>query len=221
MARMRALILAAGEDRPRRLLKQLAQHAELIVAADGGSRLARRARLRVDAFVGDGDSLTRAERDWLERQPLPVDWRPVAKDETDLELALDLALEQGAEVVEVFGGWGARADHTLSNVALLERAARAGARAWLWAGLERLAVLLPGQHVLVDAYPGQRVSLIPQSERVEGITTQGLRFALAGEPLKRAASRGVSNQVTGTPAALAFESGALVLVQAFGKDRLG
>lgn len=213
---MIVLILAAGAGHVR-LARARARRAAWIVAANGGLRLARRAGLRVNAFVGDGDSLGRRERARLARAPFPVAWHPRDKDETDLELALELALAQKPRAIEVVGGWGGRADQTLSNLFLLERAVRQGVKASLWTARERLLVLRPGAHVLAGARPGQRVSLVPLSARVEGLRTWGLRFPLEEEPLERAAGRGISNEVIAPPVEVRFARGTLVVVQALAR----
>lgn len=210
------LIVAAGEPRSKALLRWLARRSQWVIAADGGTRAARRARIPVNQFVGDGDSLTKRERVWLEAAPFPVRWHPVEKDQTDLELALELALERKPDEVNLFGGWGLRADHTLSNLFLLERAARAGVKALLWTNSERLQLLLPGEHFLESAFVGQRVSFIPLSDRAEGIVTQGLRYPLRADMLARAASRGVSNEVSSLPASLGFSKGLLLAVHEIG-----
>ena len=214
------LIVAAGEANPRPLLKQLAAQSDLTIVADGGAASARLARLRVDHFVGDGDSLRKRERCWLEEAPFPVHWHPVEKDETDLELALELALEQGARTIHILGGWGGRSDHALGNVFVLERSTLQGVQTFLWAGYERLCTLVPGRHALGQAFVGQRLSLLPLSREVEGLSTQGLRYNLRAETLHRAASRGVSNEVIRLPVRVEFERGTLLQVQAYGRATL-
>jgi len=85
----------------------------------------------------------------------------------------------------------------------------------LWAGAERLRLHSPGTIQLESVSPGQRVSLVPVSRCVQGVTTDGLRYPLKGETLYRAAGRGVSNQVGHPQAKLEFTSGVLLVVQAF------
>jgi len=217
---MNVLIVAAGEANPRPLLKKLAEQSDLTIVADGGVKNARVARLRVDQFVGDGDSLSKRERCWLEDAPFPVHWHPVEKDETDLELALALALKKGARRIHIWGGWGWRSDHALSNVYMLEKVARQGVRSYLWAGRERLGVLLPGRHELRGTFVGQRLSLLPLSHVVEDISTQGLHYNLHAETLYRTASRGVSNEVVSANAEVEFSAGTLLQIQAYNRLKL-
>jgi len=52
---------------------------------------------------------------------VPFHTVPARKDQTDLELAVELALEKGARSITLVGGWGSRIDHALGNVELLYR----------------------------------------------------------------------------------------------------
>jgi len=217
---MHILILAAGERVVTPLLKRLARRCDLTIAADGGVRLARAARLPLQHVVGDGDSLSRRDQRWLLAKAIPVDWHPVEKDQTDLELAIDLALAQRPTTIEVVGAWGLRADHTLSNLFLLERPVAAGVNAVLWAGWERIRLLAAGKYLIEPTFIGQRVSLIPLSRRVEGVCTRGLKYALREESLQRQQGRGVSNEVIFPHPMLEFTRGTLALLQAFGRMRL-
>ncbi|MCD6321069.1 hypothetical protein J7L84_02340 [Candidatus Bipolaricaulota bacterium] len=65
---------------------------------------------------------------------------------------------------------------------------------------------------LEGAKVGDTVSLIPLSDVVEGVRTQGLEYPLRGEALFRASSRGVSNRVTSLPAGVSLEKGKLLVV---------
>ena len=98
--------------------------ATVVVAADGGARHARREGVAVDHLVGDLDSIGPTELEHLRVGGTQVHLASADKDETDFELALDLALEligsplPGAEVL-VVGGSGGRLDHLLAIVAVL------------------------------------------------------------------------------------------------------
>ncbi len=217
---MKILILAAGDPPPRPLLQKLVQGCDHIIAADGGARVARQAKLDVDQFVGDGDSIRPNDRTWLENKNAELSWHPVEKDQTDLELAFDLALENKPKSIHVFGGWGGRSDHTLSNLFLLEKGLSHGVETSLWAGYEKLQLRYPGDMVFEDAWEGQPLSLIPISESVEGVLTQGVRYPLYNEVLYRAAARGVSNEIEKLPASILFTKGVLLVVRAFDRQHL-
>ncbi|HED04542.1 MAG TPA: thiamine diphosphokinase, partial [Candidatus Fraserbacteria bacterium] len=133
------LIIANGawEESADGLLRSLAAQADYRIAADGGWRLARRAGLRVEQVIGDGDSLSLEERTELLKLGI---WQrhPADKDQTDLELALAEALAQHADKITCAALLGKRADQALGNLFTLEGPARAGAQIEVVTPEERL-----------------------------------------------------------------------------------
>ena len=91
---------------------------EIVIAADGGARHAKRLGLSLDIVAGDFDSLSIEEVDNLEAAGVRVEPRVVPLETTDGEFALSLALRE-AEIVRVIAWRGGRLDAELANLALL------------------------------------------------------------------------------------------------------
>lgn len=204
------LILANGVWSSDAQARLLAANANLVIAADGGFEKALAAGARVDLVIGDLDSIGDAARVSLSASKIRVDVHPAAKDESDLELALDHALAQRPEHIIIVGGLGLRIDHALTNIHLLERGLDAGVAIELLEGTQSVT-LAEGRREVVGARCGDRVSLVPVTESVR-VSTRGLRFPLDDEVLRRAASRGVSNVVDDLPAVIAVVSGRLLVI---------
>ncbi|MGB8646303.1 MAG: thiamine diphosphokinase, partial [Anaerolineae bacterium] len=172
------VIMANGEFHANEPLRALWQQAALRIAADGGARNARRAlEIPPQIVIGDLDSLDEETRVWLQGQPVEFIRHPVAKDETDLELAILLAYQRGAGRVIVLGALGGRADQAVANVLLLTR----------WPGLALQGIgeemWVAQNQATIHGAIGDTVSLIPLDSRVEGITTHNLVYPLKNEPL--------------------------------------
>jgi len=195
---------------------------ELVVAADGGARLAPALGLEIDLWVGDGDSLGAAALDALRAAGTPTLLARPDKDESDTELALVAALDHGATDITLLGAFGGRRfDHALANVALLAhpRLARAGATARLLDERTRTTLVRapapnggPARAAL-DGRAGDLVSLLPFGGRVEGVVTDGLRFPLADETLALGPARGLSNVRLATRASVSARRGLLLIVE--------
>jgi thiamine pyrophosphokinase len=211
--RRTAIALANGElGELQPLRKRHADlHAELVIAADGGARHAASLGLPIDRLIGDLDSLPSERRAELARRGTIVVQRPADKDETDLELALLDAREQGMARVIVLGALGARLDMTLANVGLLLHPALRGVALELWSGAETAFVLRPPGGA-IPAAVGSRVSLIPLGGEARGVTTHGLAFPLAAETLPLGPARGVSNRVIEPEPRLDLAAGTLLVV---------
>lgn len=215
MAERAILILANGNwDVPRDLarLHKLAERAAFVVATDGALDHATDCGINVHTLIGDLDSL--ADSTHLEERfpNLEILRYPEDKDWTDLELAIDWALKQSPTSILVYGAAGGRIDHTMVNLALLEKGLHSGIPIELISGDESVC-LLQGNLDLEDATIGDRISLLPISLFCT-VSTQGLQYALSGEKLFRGQGRGISNVVVSTPASVNVESGVLAVVRA-------
>jgi len=214
----RALVFANGDlhDGPavRRALHEGA--GALIIAADGGARLALACGLTPHLVVGDMDSLSEDDLADLRAHGAIIQRVTAEKDETDLELALLAAAERGAAWVRVLGAAGGRLDQTLANALLLTLDALTGRDVRLVAGQQTLWLIGPGEHAL-DGAPGDTISLIPLGGDARGVRTEGLRYPLRGETLRFGPARGVSNIIAAAGARVALDEGTLVVVHTPGR----
>jgi thiamine pyrophosphokinase len=220
-----AIVLANGEIPERRLLDAAwpgwDAGTDLVIAADGGARHGAALGLRLDQWIGDGDSIERAELDRLVAQGLPMRLVSSDKDESDTELALEAAITAGATSVTILGALGGpRADHALANLALLLHPALGERRATIYdERASRISVLVgPGEGgaPATGTYAGRSgdlVSLLPLSGRAEGVRTEGLRYPLRDEPLEAGPARGLSNVRIEPAARVWLRRGRLLIVE--------
>jgi len=213
-----AIVLADGDAPDRATLDASwpgwADGITLVVAADGGARHAGGLGLRIDRWVGDGDSIARGELEALRAAGVPIDLVPAAKDETDTELALRTAIAEGAGRVTILGATGGeRLDHALANVALLAHPALGARPAALLDAASRVRLVRgPGALDLVGRV-GDLVSLIPLGDDAAGVRTHALEYPLDGETLPLGVARGVSNVRLRERASVSLERGAILVVE--------
>jgi thiamine pyrophosphokinase len=221
---MQAIVLADGEVGSREALDAAwpgwLDPDAIVIAADGGARHAASLGLDLDAWIGDGDSLGEGGIDALRAAGVPVHLVAAAKDESDTELALRAALERGATCIVVVGGLGgARLDHALANVGLLAVSALRDIPTTLLDPSGRVSLISapgPGGRPVRRALPGPidgLVSLLPQGDGVTGVTTFGLAYPLADEPLPAGPARGLSNVRTAADAWVEVGTGRLLVVE--------
>jgi thiamine pyrophosphokinase len=214
-----ALIFANGDvndgEMVRRALAEAGPDA-LLIAADGGARVARYLGFTVHAVIGDMDSITALDLQRLERAGAVVLRSPAEKDETDLELTLLYAAEQGVAHIRVLGAMGDRLDQTISNLYLLALPPLAGRDARVVAGRQE-AFLLPAGGGEIEGAPGDTVSLLPLNGTAHGVTTDGLYYPLNDEDLVFGPARGVSNIMTGDRARVTTDGGVLLVLHTLGR----
>jgi thiamine pyrophosphokinase len=182
-----------------------------VVAADSGIDHAHALGLVVDVAIGDFDSVSAAGLAHAEADGARVDRHPVAKDATDLELALDAALALAPARVHVLGGHGGRLDHLLANALLLAKPAYAAIDITAQMGAAHLTIVRREAHLVGPV--GGIVSLIPLHGPAVGVTTTGLLYPLDDEDLDVGSTRGVSNELTRPEATVTIRRGVLAAVQ--------
>lgn len=199
----------------RRALAEAGSDA-LLIAADGGARVARYFGLTVHAVIGDMDSIMAVDLAQLERAGAQVLRFPAEKDETDLELALIYAAEHDVQTIRIIGAVGDRLDQTFSNLYLLELPQLAGRDVRVVAGRQEAGLLPPGGGDILGA-PGDTVSLLPLNGTAHGVYTEGLQYPLHDEDLVFGPARGVSNVMTGDKARVTLRSGTLLVIHTMGR----
>src|SRR5689334_19399915 len=142
---MRIGVVLAGGESSNQLVPPVVRSAcngpgALVVAADSGLDLAEQLGIEPTLVVGDFDSVSEAALTRARERVAEIVEHPVAKDETDLELALDEVIARGADRIVVVGGAGGRLDHLLANVAAVA-GVPAGIVAEAWFDRQLVAVV--------------------------------------------------------------------------------
>ncbi len=206
----RCIIFANGIlpnlDSARRLIRP----NDLILAADGGTRHARTLGLIPSVIIGDFDSMMEEERGKMKEAGARLIQHPRDKDATDLELALDYAIQNGQREIVIVAALGNRLDQTLGNLSLLTDPRLLTCDLRLDDGVEE--TFFCRDRAQVKGRRGDLVSLIPWGGEVRGVCTEGLRWPLSDETLLPHKTRGISNEMTGEIANIKIESGLLLIV---------
>ncbi len=201
------LIVANGEQPKHQHHWNRIKGARPLVCTDGAANWLMERNLTPDVIIGDMDSL----RDELRAQIHADSLHHIPSQEnTDLEKAIEYALQKGYTAATILAATGKREDQTLANLYLLVK----------YAG--KLQIQLLTNYSTIDAItdslttrvePGQIISLLPAGH-AEGVTTTGLEYPLENERLE-IGSRGVSNRAVESEITVSLTSGALLLFRNF------
>lgn len=209
----RFILFVNGDLKSPEKLRPLLRPDDVLIAVDGGLRHLSALNLTPDLILGDLDSADPAEIAKLEAQGVPIRRYPPEKDETDLELGIEAALEQGAASIWIVAALGDRLDHTLGNIYLLTQPRLAALDVRLVDGEQE--VFLIRNETTLSGQPGQIVSLMPLLGPVPGVTTDQLAYPLRHETLYPDKTRGISNVMTAETATVSIDNGILLCIHTF------
>ncbi len=206
----RLLIFANGHLPNLAAARPIVRADDLILAADGGTRHALALGLMPSVVIGDLDSISQEERRKLEENGVQLIEHPRNKNETDLELALQYAVDQGHREIVIVAALGERLDQTLANLALLTDLQLSTSNIRLDDGVEE--AFFCRDRAEVRGRSGDLVSLIPWGGAVTGVCTQGLKWPLSGEMLVPEKTRGISNEMLDVVAQIEIAAGLLLII---------
>lgn len=200
-------IFTGGEPLPSSVGGEIPEDAYLI-AADSGLDHALSLGYDVDLLVGDLDSVG---QEALRLSNARVERHPTDKAFTDLDLALQAALDLDPDRVIVIGGQAGRFDHLVGTISLLT------SDRWEAVDIEwvaaRARVRIVHSGVTLHGTTGSILTLLAIDGPATGVTTSGLRWDLTDATLEPGSTLGVSNLFTAPVASIRLKSGTLVAIQ--------
>lgn len=192
------------------LVKAHVPRDAFVVAVDGGAEPLLAAGRAPALVVGDMDSVSEATLVRAEVAGARIERHAREKRDTDAALALR-HLERCDEVLFV-GAGGGRPDHALANLHLLAHAARR-ARAHAIDEEHETWVVTPERPLELALPVGTLVSAIPFDAVVEGVTYDGLAYALSGARFDAGDPYGVSNVALAPPQRVRVAKGRLLVIR--------
>ncbi len=211
----RVVIFTNGELPDLDAARALLQSGDYLIAADGGANYLLKMGILPELVIGDLDSVDEDTLFQLTSAEVNIEQYSEDKDETDIELALQYAVEMQPSAILIVGALGGRLDQTLANLSILTDPMLPKIDIRLDDGVEEVffcrASADKGGQVAVRGRSGDIVSLISWQGPVEGVSTQGLQWPLYGETLYPHKTRGISNVMLKDAASVSIQSGMLLV----------
>lgn len=208
--RERRIFIFAGGTLNTWALAQI-RHDDVLVGADRGALFLIEHGYKPEIAIGDFDSVTSEQLDRIRKESKQLHTvDAVMKDWTDMEMALEWALEQRPASIAIVGGIGTRLDHSLANVHLLKKAVEHGTACVMID--EHNEVRLIDRHVRITKQHYTYCSLIPMTMEVTGVTLEGFQYPLHNARLNIGETLGLSNVIIGEHGDISIDSGLLLVV---------
>jgi len=205
---VRAFLYTGGHVFPEHITEH-PKAEDVCIAVDGGYHNAKKLGERVDVLVGDLDSIQNVPRDEVK----DIRQVPAEKDVTDTQLALEIALEAGADEIIMVGGLGGRLDHTLANLGVLEDMFDRHIHGYAVDGQNRVH-FIRSTSTLIARSSYKYISLLPADQEIKGVTIEGGKYPLKNQRLKRnMAGFTVSNEITGNVVFISVKKGGVYIIE--------
>ena len=201
-----AVIFAGGKMDAAKVWDQEERDDWLVICADGGYCHAAALGIVPDMIIGDCDSCEIP-------YPKEVSHRiyPSEKDETDTELCLNWAIEQGCQEVLILGGLGGRLDHEFAHFNLLLNGLNRGVQVRL--RNEQNEIFMRNTPFSIEAGDKKYVSFFPYGGNVEGFSIKGLKYELAPMTLTCDMVRTACNEfLPGKKGEISFQNGNVLVM---------
>ena len=201
----RCIMMCAGNYHPMEIQRD---PDDFVIAVDGGLSHLIRQGIRPDFLLGDFDSLG------PENAEIAAGYRamgdssflelPVEKDDTDTMAAAKLGIEKGYTEFLIYGGLGARLDHTIANIQTL-----AG---WLLDRETSVTVIGEGRFVIPESFEGT-VSLFSLDTELRDVSIRGMKYNIENAAVGNDYPIGCSNEtVNGMQGEILIGAGTALVV---------
>jgi thiamine pyrophosphokinase len=204
--RQEAVVFAGADMRRRTVIDEEA----FVVAADSGYDNALAAGVPVDILIGDMDSVSSEALDHAERNDVDIQRYPADKDETDLELAIDVAVARGATSITILGGEGGQLGHLFGIGLILTNDRWSHVKVVWHVECGELQAAIPSRPVTID--PRYAIVSLLSIGDARGVTTSGLQWSLTNADLATGSTRGLSNRTTHPHATVSVTDGAVLVI---------
>lgn len=208
---MSVLIIGSGGDVCRSRFENI--NIDCVICADGGLEKAEKLGLKPSMIIGDFDSVDRNVLKKYSRLNIEMAAFPSEKDYTDMELAIEYAVQRGAKDIVMTGATGTRLDHTTANIHLLEKYHYLGIDIVIIDNNNYIKIISDNTDMEIEYQDNSFVSLLPVTEKIEGLTLMGFKYPLTDVIVERGTTFLISNEITQKTGRIILKKGtALVFI---------
>lgn len=207
---MKTVIISNGEIYDYSFCYGIVKAADRIICADGGTRHAINMNLTPDAIIGDLDSSASQYIEYFRKKGVEVIQYPKDKDKTDTHICVEFALTFSTEIV-LLGATGSRIDHMIANISLLRLGIERNIPISMMDNKNHIRMI--NNSISLVGNKGDIFSLIPYTEKVEGISTRGAHYELKDAVMELGNPYGVSNFFEEKTVEITINKGYLLVIK--------
>ena len=208
---MSALIIGSGSNIDIEKFESENLNIDYVICADGGLEKAENLKLIPNIIIGDLDSVNKIVLKKYLDMNIELIKYPAEKNYTDMELAIEYAVEKQFKDIVLIGASGSRLDHTMANIMLIERYFKIGIKIKIIDNNNYIQIVT--SNMVINNKKDYYVSIVPITDIIVGITLVGFKYPLNDVNVKRGSTLCISNQITSDKGNIILQSGtALVFI---------
>lgn len=210
-----AVVCAGGPIEEWIDLNEFISEETVFIGADRGAYHLLKKGIIPNEAVGDFDSVTKEEFDTIASIVEVLKILDEKKDETDLEMAVQQALQYEPDHVVMTGITGGRLDHYESALHLLYRLKLAHPKISfsIRNATNELVILTPGVHRVKVNYMMPYMSFYAFEGIVEGLTLTGFKYETVDALLEKGMTKFTSNELEAQVCTISFRNGICLMVR--------
>ncbi|KAF2955406.1 thiamine diphosphokinase [Marinitoga sp. 38H-ov] len=203
---MKAFIVSGGKPKSSlKFYKNIINESDILIAVDKGIELYKKIDIEPDYLIGDLDSASQESIEWAESNDVEIiKYRP-EKDFTDIDLAIDFAIEKNSDNIIISGFLGDRLDHIFGAILLLKKYNKL-----ITFKEEFLEISKVPKNFEMNVKTGETWSIFSLTEKTEGIYLNGFKYSLKNGTLFFNNPIGISNETVNKTIEISYEKGCLV-----------
>ena len=185
-----------------------------IIAVDKGLEELNKLNIEPNHVVGDFDSISKEILDCYQKNSQVIfhTYHP-EKDNTDTDIAMQLAIQLKSSSITILGALGKRMDHSLGNIHILKYALDANIPCHILDKHNKIYLVKKKHTLYKNQTYGKYISLIPLTSKVEGLTLKGFKYSLDNYCLTVGVSLGISNEIIEEIATIEMKDGILMVIE--------
>ncbi len=189
---------------------------QMITAIDGGLEKTEELGIVPTHIVGDFDTVKEnVLKKYIGNKNIVVRRLCPEKDATDTEVAVNMAIEEGCDEVDIIAGTGTRIDHTIANIHTLQLFLEKGINAIIANENNRIRLINKNIKIHRSHAFGKYISFLPFTDIVEGLTLKGFKYPVKDMSVKKSEwmSLGVSNEITDEICYVEIKKGIVIMIE--------
>ena len=208
---MQGLVVSNGNINDYDKLNSIFESSDYVVCADGGIRHLREIDKSPNILLGDLDSVSKKDLEFVKSKNIEIHKFPPVKDKTDTELATEYLIDLACKSIYFLGATGSRIDHTLANVFLLNLLLKKGIRGIIVD--DKNEIYIEDDFLQLKKLEKSFLSIMPIDQAGINLSISGCFYNLDNAFIPFGSTHGISNEIVEDKCSIKIHRGKAIIIR--------